>query len=114
MNEIKVISLNQCPYSMAAEDLIKNIKNTYDSKINVNIINVSQEDKSKFQSGELKTFPQIYYNDILIGGYDTFNEIFLNIKGTNSLDEMIEILDTKTKISERKDKLRLIKFLISE
>ena len=113
MNEIKVISLNQCPYSMAAEDLINNIKNTEDSKINVNIINVSQEDKTKYQSGEIKTFPQIYYNDILIGGYDTFNEIYLNVKGTKSLDEMIGILENKTKISERKDKLRLIKFLIS-
>tara|TARA_B100001123_G_scaffold304762_1_gene340347 strand:+ start:1426 stop:1770 length:345 start_codon:yes stop_codon:yes gene_type:complete len=114
MNEIKVISLNQCPYSMAAEDLINNIKNTENSKINVNIINVSQEAKSKYQKGEIKTFPQIYYNDILIGGYDDFNEIYLKVKGTKSLDEMIEILDKKTKMIERKDKLRLIKFLISE
>ncbi len=114
MNEIKVISLNQCPYSMAAENLIKNIKNTNDLKINIDIVNVSQEDKSKYQSGVLKTFPQIYYNDILIGGYDTFNQIYLDVKGTKSLDKMIKILENKTKIIERKDKLRLIKFLISE
>jgi len=114
MNEIKVISLNQCPYSMAAEDLIKNIKNTKDLKMNINIINISQEDKSKYQKGELKTFPQIYYNNILIGGYDTFNKIYLDIKETSELDKMIEILESKTKLMERKDKLRLIKFLILE
>lgn len=112
MNEIKVISLNQCPYSMAAEDLIKSINITENSKIDVNIVNVSQEEKTKYQNDEINTFPQIYYNKILLGGYDDFNEIYLGIKGTKSLDDMIEILEEKTKLIERKDKLRLIKFLI--
>jgi len=98
---------------MAAEELIKNINKADELKINVNIVNISFEDKSKYQLGEIKTFPQIYYNKILIGGYDNLNEIYLDIKKTKSLDEMIKILENKTKIPERKDKLRLIKFLIS-
>ena len=113
MNELKVISLNECPYSMAAEDLIKNIKNTEDLKININIVNVDRENKSKYQQGNIKTFPQIYFNEKLIGGYDDFNGIYLDIKGTSSLDEMIKILENKTKLIDRKEMLRLIKFIIN-
>ena len=113
MNELKIISLNNCPYSMAAEELIKNFKNTKDLKINVNIINVSQEEKSQYKNSEIDTFPQIYFNNILLGGYDNFNEIYLDVKGTKQLDDMIKIIQNKTSIYERKHMLRLIKFLIN-
>ena len=112
MNELKIISLTNCPYSMAAEELIRNFKNIKDNKINVNIVNVSQEDKSKYKSSEIETFPQIYFKNVLIGGYDNFNEIYLDIKRTKKLDEMIKIIQNKTKIHSRKDMLRFIKFLI--
>jgi glutaredoxin len=113
MNELKIISLNNCPYSMAAEELIKTFKNIKDNKINVNILNVTQEDKSKYKSSEIETFPQIYFNNILIGGYDNFNEIYLDIKGIKNLDKMIKIIQNKTSVHNRKDMLRLIKFLIN-
>ena len=64
MNVIKIISLNGCPYSMAAENLIKNInENNENPKININILNVSNEDKIKYVKKEIKTFPQIYFNN---------------------------------------------------
>ena len=114
MNEIKIISLNGCPYSMAAENLIKSInEETNNLDININIINVSYEDKIKYVKKEIKTFPQIYFNNILIGGYDNFNELYLDIKGQSKLDEIIKIVNKKTIIKKRKDMLRLIKFIIN-
>ena len=114
MNAIKIISLNGCPYSMAAENLINNInQNNKNSKININILNVSNEDKIKYVKKEIKTFPQIYFNNILIGGYDNFNELYLGIKEQSDLDEMIKIISSKTIINKRKDMLRLIKFIIN-
>jgi glutaredoxin len=110
MNELKVISLNECPYSMAAEDLINSIDNTEDLKININIIHVPREEKDKYTQGEMKTFPQIYFNEKLIGGYDDLNEIYLSTKG-DKLDNIIELIQRKTKLTERRDMLRLIKFL---
>ena len=113
MNVIKIISLNGCPYSMAAEGLIKNIiDEDKEKKINIEILNVSQEEKNKYQKEDIKTFPQIYYNNILLGGYDNFNDIYLSIKGISDFDEMINILKEKTKLGKRKDMLRLIKFII--
>ena len=114
MNELKVISLNGCPFSMAAVELIESIKNTPSSKINIKIVNVSQEEKSNYKNDMIDTFPQVYFNDTLIGGYDSFNELYLSIKGETSLDEMINIIKTKTKIKERKGMLRFIKFLINK
>lgn len=100
---------------MAAEELIKNIKKEdKENKIDVKILNVSQEEKNKYQREDIKTFPQIYYNNILLGGYDNFNDIYLGIKGISDLDEMINILKEKTKLGERKDMLRLIKFIIGK
>jgi glutaredoxin len=114
MNEIKIISLNGCPYSMAAENLIKNInEGANESNININIINVSYEDKIKYVKKEIKTFPQIYFNNILIGGYDDFNSLYLSIKEESKLDEMVKIINKKTIIKKRKDMLRLIKFIVN-
>ena len=94
MNELKVISLNDCPYSMAAEDLINNIKKS--DKVNVIIINVSFEDKEKYKQGDMKTFPQIYFNNEIIGGYEDFKEIYNFIQNKNSgnrnLDDIISML----------------------
>lgn len=96
MNNLKIISLEYCPFSMAAEDLINKIKNNDSKKFQVDIHRVTQENKTEYQQGDIKTFPQIYFNDKLIGGYDDLNEIYLElsrIKSTSSgekLDLMIE------------------------
>ena len=114
MNELKVISLNGCPFSMAVENLINSIGRKEDSKVHVNIINISQEEKSNYKNNMIDTFPQVYFNDKLLGGYDSFNELYLSIKGEASLDKMINVMKTKTKIKEGKETLRLIKFLINK
>lgn len=112
MNELKVISLNDCPYSMAAEDLINNIKKS--DKVNVIIINVSFEDKEKYKQGDMKTFPQIYFNNEIIGGYEDFKEIYNFIQNKNSgnrnLDDIISML--KGKLKKRRDMLIFTKYLL--
>ena len=114
MNELKVISLNGCPYSMAAEDLINNIKNSKNlKKTNINVINVPYELKTKYQLGQIKTFPQIYFNSKLIGGYDNLNNIYLDLKQLKNLDEMIKLINQKTHLKKRKEILRFIRFFIN-
>lgn len=118
MNNLKIISLENCPFSMAAEDLINRIKTPESENFNVEIHRVTQENKTEYQQGEIKTFPQIYLNKKLVGGYDDLNEIYLEISRIKSLDSnekldlMIEFLNNKVSHLERKEMLRFIKFLI--
>lgn len=114
MNELKVISLNNCPYSMGAEDIINNIKKS--DKVNVIIIHVPYEDKEKYKKGVMKTFPQIYFNNKIIGGYENFKGIYNFIKKKNSgntnLDNIISMLKDKTELKKRRDMLILTKYLL--
>lgn len=114
MNELKVISLNNCLYSMAAEDLINNIKKS--DKVNVKIIHVPYEDKEKYKKGVMKTFPQIYFNNEIIGGYNDFEGIYNFIKKKNSgnrnLDNIISMLKDKTELKKPRDMLILTKYLL--
>lgn len=114
MNELKVISLNNCPYSMAVEDIINNIKKS--DKVNVKIINVSQENKEKYKQGVMKTFPQIYFNNEIIGGYEDFKGIYNFIQKKNqvprNLDAIISMLKGKTELKKRRDMLIFTKYLL--
>lgn len=114
MNELKVISLNNCPYSMAAENLINNIKKN--DKVNVKIIHVPYEDKEKYKQGVMKTFPQIYFNNEIIGGYEDFKGIYNFIQNKNSgnrnLDAIISMLEGKTELKKRRDMLIFTKYLL--
>ena len=118
MNNLKIISLENCPYSMAAEDLIGRIKTSESENFNVEIHRVTQENKTEYQQGNIKTFPQIYLNKKL-GGYDDLNEIYLEISRIKSLDSnekldlMIELLKQSFSFRE-KEMLRFIKFLIDD
>lgn len=61
----KVYSLEGCGYSRAAIVLL----DEYD--VNYEVINVSQSEKEIVKRElSVRTFPQIYYNRIHIGGYD--------------------------------------------
>ncbi len=109
MYVVKVISLENCPYSIAAIDLLKN------EKINTKIINVTVDNKETFKNKEIKTFPQIYLTrnnregQLLIGGYTDIKEIVDVINKNNSLDKLINFLTKKYPKWSRKAKLRLIK-----
>lgn len=71
---IKAILLKNCSYSLAAYDLIKL------HKLPTEIIWVDINDKSKYKTDKIDTFPQIYlkkYNsngNLLLGGYTELSD----------------------------------------
>lgn len=62
MGLYKLFSLEYCPYSRNAEELFKKSSAKY------NVINVKQEEKNMYKTSFINTFPQIYYEEVLIGG----------------------------------------------
>jgi len=105
---IKLISLNNCPYSIAAEELLKNIKN-------VKIIRVGQNNKNKYKNKEISTFPQIYLiknnKNLLLGGYSDIKEIN-DILSLSDMDKMIKNLGKKYQKFEKKILLRIIQIFL--
>ena len=105
---VKIISLENCPYSIAAINLLSN------EKINTKIINVTMNNKETFKNKEIRTFPQIYLmrdnrkGQLLIGGYTDIKEITDFINTTNSLDKLINFLTKKYPKWSRKAKLRFL------
>ena len=73
---IYVYSLFGCPFSEAAEDLVK------DTKVPHKIVKINtQKDKDKYKKKhQMTTFPQIYFKNsrgkmVKIGGYEEFRSI---------------------------------------
>lgn len=119
MNTLKIVSLDECGYSMAAEELINNIKKNKDIKIKIDIKRVSRDEKDNYKkNNNINSFPQIYINNKSIGGYDDLNKIYLEIirikslNLENKLDLMIKFLEDEVKGIERFEALRLIEFFI--
>ena len=95
--KLKVIVLENCPYSIAAMELLTNYNIPFEK------ILVKQNNKDKFKTKEISTFPQIYiFNEkdkILLGGYSDLEEIMdiINSYRTSSknLDKIKEKLGEK-------------------
>jgi|SaaInlV_165m_DNA_2_1040747.scaffolds.fasta_scaffold60834_2 glutaredoxin len=111
MYSLKLVSLENCPYSIAANDLLK------DKKINIKFINVTQNNKETFKNEQIKTFPQIYLiknnriGDLLVGGYSDIKDIIdYNNKG-EELDKQVKYFTERYPTWSRKAKLRLIELL---
>lgn len=109
MLKMKIISLNNCVWSMASEEYFKHIKNK-------EIIRVSEEEKEEYKNEKIQTFPQIYlYNEntnLLLGGFEDSKEIYDNITSTKNVDDMINTLNKKYSENTRKQNLRIIEFFI--
>lgn len=103
-NSLKLIFLENCPYSIAAKELLNNFK--------FKLISVNQENKHKYKTKEISTFPQIYMNDILLGGYSDLTEIFDIINKYNNLDIILKYLNKKYSKLKKKDLLRIINYLM--
>ena len=107
MYYLKLIYLNKCPYSEAAEELLLN------NKIKSKIIKIDQNEKDKFKTDSIQTFPQIYLEkenskgSLLIGGYDILKEIFETINLKSSLNSIKDVIKSKINISN-KSALRII------
>ncbi len=109
---LKAIILEDCPYSMALVELLN------DNEIPFNKIMVKRVDKEKYKTSEISTFPQLYLDNNLIGGYDTSKEIFdminNNTESINDLDVLKKKLYSqlaKNKFNNKKI-LRLIKLFL--
>ena len=92
MYYFKLVSLDGCPYSSASEDLFQN------NKIEHELIKVKYNDKEKFKTELISTYPQIYLKkkysngSLLVGGYDDIKEYYdlINSKDIKSPDKKIE------------------------
>jgi glutaredoxin len=110
-----VYSLIGCPYSEAAEQLIQeyNIKHK--------LIKVSRNEKEEIKKmNNMQTFPQIFLDKTLIGGYDNLQmiiQLYNNIKhfdGINNKDKYKKMInDTSNKLKLHKKILHKIIHLIN-
>ena len=109
MLKMKIISLINCPYSMAAEEYFKHIKNK-------EIITISRENKEEYKNDKIQTFPQVYlFNDetnMLLGGFEDSKEIYDNITSTDNIDVIMNFLNDKFPNHTRKQNLRIIEFFV--
>jgi glutaredoxin len=110
---LKAIILEDCPYSMALVELLDN------NEISFNKIMVKRINKEKYKTPEISTFPQLYIDNLLIGGYDDSKEIFDKINNSDDLDALKEELNiyfknnNKQRLINNKKILRLIKLFLN-
>lgn len=115
MYYLQLISLKDCPYSEAANSLVN------DNKINSKITIVNRNEKDKFKTKEIDTFPQVYLKkensngSVLLGGYTELKSYYdLVQSGKNKKDSLTQIksqIKNNINISE-KSILRLMELLI--
>ena len=107
MYYIKIISLEGCPYSISAENLLTNMK------IKHNLIRIKYNDCDKYITDDIQTFPQIYLKknnskgSLLLGGYDDLKYSIDLFKGQKLNDNNINNFMKKYNWS-KKSVLRLI------
>ena len=68
MKKVTIYTAQSCPYCVRAKDLLQRRGISYEE------IHVSWEDEAQWEalrikSGGMKTVPQIYFDDKLVGGY---------------------------------------------
>jgi len=107
---LKLILLQNCEYSIAANELIQS------HKIPSQIHWISQIQKNLYINNKIQTFPQIYLNkfnskgNLLLGGYTDLKSFIDTFKGTKLLDFNINHFINKYKWS-KKSTLRLIQLI---
>jgi glutaredoxin len=105
-NKLKVIVLENCPYSMAAIELLNN------NKIKFNKIIVNNNTKHEYKTDKISTFPQIYMinndEEILLGGYSDIEEIIDIINSSTKLNIIKQKIKTKYSYINNKQILRII------
>jgi glutaredoxin len=116
MYYFKLVSLEGCPYSLAGEELFKN------NKINHELIKVKYNEKDKFKTDIISTFPQIYLKkkysngSLLVGGYDDIKSYYDIVntstkKSDNIISEFKNIINKKIDNISEKSILRIIQLL---
>lgn len=79
--KVTIYTLSSCPYCIKTKQLLEDNLMPY-TEIDVNKINKQQ----LFKKTGMKTVPQIFINNKLIGGYDQLYKIYGNVKTLNWID----------------------------
>jgi len=109
---IKAIMLENCPYSISADKLIK--ENNLPNKS----IWIGYNDKDKYITNKIQTYPQIYlkrYNsmeNVLLGGYDDMTQWIKEFKNKKLNDNKVNEFQSKYGLS-KKAVLRTIQLINS-
>ena len=112
MYYLQIISLDNCPYSIAANELVNT--NTINSKIT----QVNHQTKDNFKSKYITTFPQVYLKkqnstgSLLLGGYEELKYYFDLVKNNRNIDTLKDSIKKYNKNLSDKATLRLIQLLI--
>lgn len=111
MYYFKLVSLENCPYSIACIELFTN------NMIKHELVNVKYDEKDKFKSDEIQTFPQIYLKkkyskgSVLIGGYTDIKKYYDMINLENNYNDIKILLNKKNNNISEKSILRIIELL---
>lgn len=106
-NKLKVIVLENCPYSIAALELLTNYNIEFDKKV------VNNKNKHECKTDKISTFPQIYMvnenkEEILLGGYSDIEEIINIINSSTNINAIKKEIKTKYSYINNKQILRII------
>ena len=106
MYYLYIITLKDCPYSIAALKLLDSLNIEYKHRI------VSQTNKEKYKTKEIDTFPQIYLvkdgTKLLLGGYDKLKEFIKVFKNQEYNKKNILDFQNEYKLWNKKSILRLL------
>jgi glutaredoxin len=112
MYYFNAILLEDCPYSMSADKLLKN----YNIKSNIILVNSSNKDT--YKTDKINTFPQIYLKkhnsvgNVLIGGYNDLKNLTDLVYKKKFNDEIIKTTMNKYNLS-KKTSLRVYQLINS-
>ena len=107
MYYIHVVLLENCPYSISAKKLLDKYNIKY------NHVMVNHNDKEKYKTNILQTFPQVFLKkdnhngSVYLGGYDNLDELFKMFYKQKLDSTKIESIQNKYKIA-KKSVLRMV------
>ena len=107
---LKIILLQNCGYSIAANELIQL------HKIPSQTHWITQSEKELYVNDKIQTYPQIYLNkfnskgNLLLGGYTDLKSFIDTFKGSKLSDSNVNDFMNKSKWS-KKSTLRLIQLI---
>ena len=107
-----IITLEDCFYCEAAINLLNSFKIKY------KYLKVNRNEKDKFKTTEISTFPQVYLkqnnNTLLLGGYDNLKEFIDKFINQIYNKETFLKFQNKYKLWKKKFILRLLEIIIQK
>ncbi len=110
MYYLKIFLLKDCPYCFATKNLLKNKKN-------IEIQYIDDNEKDKYKTKQISTFPQIYLKknnskgSLLLGGHSDLKNVLDLINQNNDIKKLQKKFKKKYENWSNKAILRLIQIL---